>query len=182
MKDYRTPISKEPSFERDSPVWDELYKSTLRYYAISLAFSALEERVKGIEESHEFIYRNFFRDKKVKRLFTDGEHRNIPMSLIGYGCENAPTLHVGEEEKGWEFKKWKEELDFFNSIKRKLLEDETYRNKFVAIKDKRLIDYDIDNFRLAKRVNEKYRNEVVLIIKAEISMPVAEIPSPEISI
>jgi hypothetical protein len=85
-------------------------------------------------------------------------------------------------KEDWEFSKWREELDFFNSMKKKLLKDKVYRNKFVAIKDKKLIDSDIDNFRLVKRVNKKYHNDVVLIVKVEKGIRMAEIPSPEVSL
>lgn len=80
-----------------------------------------------------------------------------------------------------EFRKWEEELSFFNSVKNKLFENIDYKNKFIAIKDKKVVDSDLDNFRLVKRINKKYPDEVVLIIKVEMGVPVAEIPSPEVS-
>ncbi len=83
-------------------------------------------------------------------------------------------------ESNWEFGKWEDELSFFNSIKRELLKNKAYRNQFVAIKDKRVVDFDLDNFRLVKRINKEYPNEVVLVAKVEIGVPAAEIPSPEV--
>lgn len=154
MKDY------------ESPVWEELKKSITRDYVISMAVNKLEERIRRIEESPEFIYKSVFRELS-KTLSPEEEYKKIQMLPIG-------------EEEDLEFKKWEEEIRFFNSIKRKLLEDKVYRNKFVAIKDKKLIDSDIDNFRLVKRINKKYPNEVVLVVRVEMGMRVAKIPSPRI--
>lgn len=153
--------------ELESLTGEEIKKTTLRDYFIWLQVSKLEQRVKRIEKGSEFIYKSVSLEFS-KRFPPEEEYKKIWLFPIS--------------EEDWEFKKWKEELEFFNSIKRELLEDKTYRNKFVAIKDKKLIDSDIDNLRLVKRVNEKYRNEVVLIVKVEIGSPVAEIPSPEVSL
>jgi hypothetical protein len=149
----------------ESPMWEELSKSILIDYAITMRVSKLEERIKRIEESSEFIYKSVF-SKPYKTILPDEEYKNIQM------------LPISKED--WEFSKWREELDFFNSMKKKLLKDKVYRNKFVAIKDKKLIDSDIDNFRLVKRVNKKYHNDVVLIVKVEKGIRMAEIPSPEV--
>ena len=78
-----------------------------------------------------------------------------------------------------EMSKWAEELAFFNSIQEDLLTDKAYKNKYVAIKDKKLIDSDADDFRLVERIDSKYPNDVVLVVKVEADVPIAEIPSPE---
>ncbi len=89
-------------------------------------------------------------------------------------------IDVPISESNREFRRWGEELSFFNSIKGKLWEDEAYRDKFVAIRDKKVIDSDLDDFKLVKRINKKYPSEVVLIAKVEMGMRVAKIPSPRI--
>lgn len=151
-----------------SPIREELKKGIFKDYIIWRKISELEERIKMKEEGSGFIYKSVPRETS-KTISPEEEYERL-----------KALLPISEED--WEFRKWREELDFFNSIKKELLTNKAYRNKFVAIKDKKVIDYDIDKFRLIKRVNKKYRNEVVLIVKVERGVPVAEIPSPEVSL
>lgn len=144
--------------------WKELKKSFFSDYVIFRKISELEERMKKLEEKSESTYKGSFTE--IPKPFPEEEYKKIQIFTTS--------------DKEWELRKWEKELKFFNRIKKKLLETKTYKNKFVAIKDEKVIDFDIDKLRLAKRVNKKYRDEVVLIVKVEIGVPVAEIPSPEV--
>ena len=78
-------------------------------------------------------------------------------------------------------KRWEIELAFFKGIKTKLLGDERYRGKFIAIKDKKIIDHDADEFKLARRINGKYADQVVLIAEVRKDDTVAELRSPRVA-
>ena len=91
----------------------------------------------------------------------------------------APSA-TGEEDL--ELKKWEDDLGYFQAMKARLLTDGTYRDKYIAIRDKKIIDSDVDHFRLARRVNEQYPYQAVLIARVEPDERVAEIPSPELSL
>jgi len=80
-----------------------------------------------------------------------------------------------------QLKKWREELASFKKIAPELSDNSDYTNKYIAIKDKKIIDFDPDNFRLVKRINKKYPEEVVLVVKVSAVERICEVPSPEIS-
>ena len=75
--------------------------------------------------------------------------------------------------------KWCEELAFFDRIRDELAGEERYWGKYVAVKDKHVIDVDVDDEKLIQRIDEKYPREVVLIARVGADGPVGELPSPE---
>jgi len=79
-----------------------------------------------------------------------------------------------------ELKKWEQEVRFFKHIRKNLLKDQKLRGKFVAIKDHKIIDWDRDEFKLARRMLAKFPEQAVLIVKVEKEFPEYELPSPEI--
>ncbi len=76
-------------------------------------------------------------------------------------------------------RKWREELAFFNRIREELAKDERYSCKYVAVKDKQVIDSDVDDLRLTERMDEEYPSDVVLIARVGADTPAGELPSPE---
>jgi len=73
---------------------------------------------------------------------------------------------------------WEAAVSYFGRAR--LWEDERYRGKYLAIKDKKVVDCDADRFRLARRMAERLPGQRVLIAKAEKEPPVVELPSPEL--
>jgi hypothetical protein len=78
-------------------------------------------------------------------------------------------------------RKWREELDFFKSVRDRLIADPRYAGRFVAMRNGQVVDSDTDNFRLARRIRGKYPREVVLIAKVTDEEPIHELPSPELA-
>ncbi len=78
--------------------------------------------------------------------------------------------------------KWRAELALFQSIENELAKDEGYAGKYVAFKDGRVIDSDVDEFRLARRIGEGYPGDVVLIAEVGAGIPdvTLELPSVEL--
>lgn len=153
MKNYQSTLS------------EELKNGFLRDYILPIKVSELEEKMKEIEKRTGFIYKSIVSETH-KAISPEEKYKKI-----------QDLFPISSTD--WEFKKWEGELNFFNSMKSKLLQDKRYRDKFVAIKGKEIIDSDIDDFRLVKRIDEGYPNDVVLVIKVAEKISVAEIPSPE---
>lgn len=158
---------KNEKYYREHLVWEELNKSILRDYIISAKVSELEERIKKWEGKTELVYKTIFAETP-KTISSEGAYKKTQI---------APT-----RKRSSDIREWENELIFFNSIRKELFNDKTYKDKFVAIKNSKVIDLDLNNFRLVKRINKKYPNEVVLVVKVQVGFPVAEIPSPEVSL
>jgi hypothetical protein len=76
---------------------------------------------------------------------------------------------------------WREQVLFFETIKGSLLQNPSFLGRYVAIKEKNVIDSDINDIRLARRIQQQFPGEVVVILKVEKHSPIIEIPSPEYS-
>lgn len=152
--------------EHNPGIWAEITKSMLRDYFITAHVSKLEERLRKVEEKSEPIYKSTNSETYWPK-HTDKEYKNMDLNL--------PI-----DEKQNEYCKWQDELDFFNNAKKTILKNSQYRNKFVAIKNQKVIDSDKDKFRLVKRINKKYPDEAVLVVKVQIAVPRLEVPSPEL--
>ena len=83
----------------------------------------------------------------------------------------------GEEAK---LRQWRKELDWFERSASALAARPELNNKFIAVKDGKILDQDRNDVRLAKRVNKKYPRQVILIVKVPPDETVSEFPSPEI--
>ena len=79
-----------------------------------------------------------------------------------------------------EIRAWRKEASHFESIKAGLWKDENYRHKYVAIRRRAVVDVDDDKFLLARRVKQKFGDDVVFIARVQVSASVVELPSPEI--
>jgi hypothetical protein len=133
-------------------------------YTIARALSGIEKRVKNIEMHLELDYK-----KGVVR-------RQSVSPAEEYKMIELSTFDEFENQVN----NWAKELQFFDSIKAQLLSDPLLTNRFVAIKDQKVIDHDIDKLMLARRINEKFAYQSVLIVKVQRSFPFAEVPSPEV--
>lgn len=89
------------------------------------------------------------------------------------------TTHA-QDRTNAEITAWRNEMAHFERIKAKLWKDRQYRHKYVAIRQRTILDVDDDKFRLAKRVKQQFADEVVFIGQVQISARVVELPSPEI--
>ena len=76
---------------------------------------------------------------------------------------------------------WRDELSYFERMKAVLWRDKRYRNKYVAIRRHSVVDVGDDKFSLARRVFEKFPDEVVLIEKVRVTVPVARLRSPKLA-
>lgn len=94
--------------------------------------------------------------------------------------EPVRVLTFKPEREDITLTKWDSEVRYFESIRKELLKEKEYRNKFVAIKDKEIIGVDTEKIKLAKRVKRQYPHEVILITRVQRGMRVVELPSPEI--
>ena len=75
---------------------------------------------------------------------------------------------------------WLEILSSYGEFKKTLVDDPKYKDKYVAIKDMKVIDLDDDEFALAKRINRKYPKDVVLIGKVGDEEPEVYLRSPKL--
>ncbi len=71
------------------------------------------------------------------------------------------------------------EYEALLKMKEKLMKDEKYRGKWVAIFGGKLIDFDEDDSALAKRVYEKYGYETILIDRVVEKEKPLRFPSPK---
>jgi hypothetical protein len=72
------------------------------------------------------------------------------------------------------------EFKHFMKIKQKLLADERYRGRFVAMKDKTVIDVGDDEYELVVKMSERYPDDVVLVKKVVPATPVYDLSSSEV--
>ncbi len=95
--------------------------------------------------------------------------------------EGEAEAHPGDGgEERPDIRKWRDELAFFHRSLSELLEDGRFAGRFVAIRDRQVVDSDDDDVTLVKRMHEKYAGDVVLVAKVEGARPLAEWPSPEL--
>jgi len=97
----------------------------------------------------------------------------------GTGEDPSPKFH-SRVQVDPELTEWRQQVLFYKRIQKKLLKDPSLLGKYVAIKDKTIIDSDICKFALARRVFQEYPSATILITKVERKSLVADIPSPEI--
>jgi len=74
---------------------------------------------------------------------------------------------------------WKIERNAFAMMKNVLLIEEKYKGKFVAIHGENIVDYDVDDRKLAKRVYEKYGYRPIYFGRVIEEIKAIEVPSPE---
>jgi hypothetical protein len=76
---------------------------------------------------------------------------------------------------------WKEQVEYYESSKEKIWQVEKYRNKYIAIMNKKIIDFDGDKFILARRVKKLHPEEVVLIKEIKQKEDVVRMRSPRVT-
>ncbi|MFN0196104.1 MAG: hypothetical protein ACKVT0_05120 [Planctomycetaceae bacterium] len=96
------------------------------------------------------------------------------------GCCSNKTVSGTIHEEDADIRLWQEDADYFESIRSNLWNDKDYRGKYVALREKEVIDVDDDKFQLARRVMRQYPADVVFVAKVQIESQVVEVPSPEI--
>lgn len=77
-----------------------------------------------------------------------------------------------------EYPIWYADLEYFQSIKSELLEDGTYVDKYIAIRNKKIIDSDKDEIKLALRIEKAYPDKVVFIAKVDEKENIGVVRSP----
>lgn len=68
----------------------------------------------------------------------------------------------------------------FHKLKKELINDESYRGKFIAVYKERLLDCDEDNAKLAKRVYDEYGYLPIYIDKIQEKLVVVKMRSPRL--
>ena len=143
----------------------ESYESLFRDYAIAKSVNDLEKRVKEIEKTVDLKYGS------------DSVVSTTRLNLEEYKkMQTAPSKRDADSE----MKKLSEEMAVFKRIKTKMLSDKTYCNKYVAIKNGKVVDFDLNNLKLAQRINRKFPNEVVLLVKVKRGERLVKLRSPRV--
>jgi hypothetical protein len=76
---------------------------------------------------------------------------------------------------------WEAAAAYFDSICSELGRDPKYRGRFVAVTADKILDVDSDEFRLARRMLERYPGEATFIEKIQQCQDVFDLPSPELA-
>ena len=76
---------------------------------------------------------------------------------------------------------WERELAYFKRVKADLLQNARYINKYIAIKQNQIIDSDTDEFKLVRRINKAYPDEVVFIAKVDEKENIGVVRSPRVA-
>jgi len=93
----------------------------------------------------------------------------------------GPEHCAANGESDGDSAKLAEEAAYFRSIVKRLLNDTKYRDAFVAIKDRKIIDSDQDEMSLVERICQANPNEVVFIGRVAVETPTFDVSSPELS-
>ncbi len=108
--------------------------------------------------------------ERLRKLAPAGPSAGAARTSVEYRREGDPHI-----------RKWREELDNFKSVRDKLIAEPRYAGRFVAMRNRQVVDSDTDEFRLARRISGKYPREVVLIAKVTDVETIHELPSPELA-
>lgn len=101
------------------------------------------------------------------------------MSLTAFAREalaNALGVRTGRAEPREGIEAIRPDLDWFEANRKRLLR--RYRNEYVAIVNRKVVDHDSKFERLAKRVFAKYGLRPVAIPKVTAQERIVEVPSP----
>ncbi len=144
---------------------------------------ALQELGKDVAELEKLAAgagTNGLTEEEVLRVAEQAERlRKLAPAAPSAGAARIPVEYRREDDP--HIRKWREELDFFKSVRDRLIADPRYAGRFVAMWNGQVVDSDTDNFRLARRISGKYPREVVLIAKVTDEEPIHELPSPELA-
>lgn len=82
---------------------------------------------------------------------------------------------------GPRYERWKDEVAFFDGALEDLVNDPSYKGRYVAVKGRRVIDSDVSDLELARRMARLHPGDVVLIAKVDTRARRVEVSSPEFS-
>jgi len=129
------------------------------------------------------LFQKLLKDLGIERIPEEG--LSI-LDILGKLLEGLIKRHEYREittsKEDLEYKDqriWKKERNAFAMMKNVLLVEEKYKGKFVAIHDEKIVDYDVDDRKLAKRVYEKYGYRPIYFGRVTEEIKVIEVPSPE---
>ena len=97
--------------------------------------------------------------------------------MIRKGSTGPDTV---EADRDKELSALLQEQAAFNELRPSLLADERYRDKYVAVLNHVVIDFDIDKYKLARRLIKKHPVDVVFIGNVQRDEAPVDLPSPEI--
>ncbi|MEX0726586.1 MAG: hypothetical protein WD065_09980 [Planctomycetaceae bacterium] len=95
-------------------------------------------------------------------------------------CCSSESASDASRDDDTDMQAWQDDADYFESIRSSLWQDKTYRQKYVAIRHRAVIDTDDDKFELFERISRQHAADVVFIAKVQRESQVVEVPSPEI--
>lgn len=90
------------------------------------------------------------------------------------------TGAAADSEQSHEMAAWIKEQAAFDELRPSLSQDERYRNKYVAIHDRAVVDCDVDKFQLVRRLMKKFPDDVFFVGHASKDEPPVDLPSLEI--
>lgn len=94
-------------------------------------------------------------------------------------CSNGSGSGVSRDDDA-DMQSWRDDADYFESMRLSLCKDEAYRGKYIALRQQDIIDSDDDKFALVQRVRQQLPDDVVFVAKVQMETAVVEVPSPEI--
>lgn len=83
------------------------------------------------------------------------------------------------KEQSNKMDEWQEQVNFFKTNKETFLQDASLLGKFIAIKNKTIIDNDTNKHNLIRRIQQQYTGEIVVVFKVEKETPIVEISTSE---
>lgn len=111
------------------------------------------------------------------RVVEQGAVQYISKLLASGLASSGPSLPPGAGGNA----AWSREVAHFRALLPKLLADAAYRNKFVAIKDGRVVDVDESRPAVAARLYERYPGEVVFVGRVQRGIRSVRLPSPKVA-
>ena len=75
---------------------------------------------------------------------------------------------------------WEKLVTFFKQKKTELLAQPKFKNKYVAICNEQVVDFDSDKFVLFDRTTKKYPNDIVLIVKVDEKERLVRLETPKV--
>jgi hypothetical protein len=149
---------------KDPDIKNEFEKALLIDYVCITGISALEKRLRTVEDFMNDFYK---KNPPDKSNLPDNEYIDTNRFLN--------LLH----EEDWQVREWEDGINHFFEIRNELWKDPSLRNRFIGLLNHEIVDSDINKIALAKRLNKKFPNRVVVIARVQLGLPEVEIPSPE---
>jgi hypothetical protein len=68
-------------------------------------------------------------------------------------------------------------MAFYQRNKPRLLKDDRYAGKFIAVREQRIVDVDEDQSVLTSRLEKRFPDQVYFVTRVQAHEPVYEVPS-----